>query len=83
MMWTNGWQKKVKTLRKSTNQPNCGVLKGHRFMVHGTVNQIKKIVGKHAKKVQISGKPGIVEIIHTDNHGVVFTLLREAKVKFA
>lgn len=57
-----------------------GVLHGKRMYVFGTVGQIKKIVGKHAKQVQISDRAGVVEIIHSDNRGKIFELLREAKI---
>jgi hypothetical protein len=83
MIWHSSWERKQRAIRRSNNKPNCGVLHGHRYMVYGTVNQIKKIVGNHAKKVQTSGYDGVVEIIHSDNRGCIFHLLRDAKIKFA
>jgi hypothetical protein len=66
--------------RKDRNHANCGVAKGKRLFVAGTVNQVKKLIGKLALKIQASGFSGIVEIIHSDNRGEIFTLLRENNI---
>lgn len=55
---------RMKTLRKRNGQ----ILRGHRFYIEGlTVNQVKAIVGKDAKKVQMAADGKSVEIIHTCN----------------
>lgn len=70
-------------LGKKQNYPNCGIAKGKRMYVNGTVNQIKKLIGKLALKIQINAnRSNMVEIIHTDNRGAIFMLLRDANIKF-
>lgn len=71
------WKKWLNREETSPNLPNNGDITGSRIFIKGaSVNHIKRIVGKFAKKVRTAD--GKVEVIHTDNkHQRVYRLLED------
>lgn len=57
-------------------------MKGRRLYIkNATVNAVKRVLGRLALKVRVSGTPGVVEVVHSDNRGRVWRLLIDAGYK--
>lgn len=69
-------------MKRGARQWNCGYvarkpknIKGSRLYVRGyTVNQVKKILGKLAKKVRLADKD-LVEVVHTSRRHTINSIV--------
>ncbi len=58
--------------------PKVKDITGSRFYVKGSVREVKKRIGRFAKKIRVSAR-GNVEVIHTDIYGRIYRGLKGMK----